>query len=123
MMTIDKDKLRELVGQAAPAAAPAIKKSPFEIVLDFLNNPLVQNVLQRIIDRFLPPRPATGEQPAAQQPARPPITGEQLLNGMLLFLGAFPPQTTVGEIVADLNAKKAEYARQLDAVISKLFGK
>jgi hypothetical protein len=121
MMTIDKDKLRELVGQAAPAAAPAVKKSPFEIVLDFLNNPLVQNVLQRIIDRFLPPKVA-GEQPATQ-PARPPITGEQLLNGMLLFLGAFPPQTTVGEIVADLNSKKAEYAGQLDAVISKLFSK
>jgi len=42
---------------------------------------------------------------------------------MLMFLGAFPPETTVGDIVADLRAKRQEYAAKLDTVLKGLLGR
>jgi hypothetical protein len=121
-MTIDKDKLRELLG-SAPAPAPAPKPSPFETILGILQNPAIQTILQRLIDRWLPPRSSPSPAGGSSPPPSPPITGEGLLNGMIMFLGVFPPETTVGEIVADLQAKRQEYAAKLDAVLKNVLGR
>ena len=122
---IDINTLKQALGvqpQPQPAAA-----STLDTILQLLSNPVVQAILQRIVDRFMPP----ANQPMQMQPQNPAnpanpmpqITGEMLLNGIIMFLQAFPPQTTVAEIVQELTAHKAEYASKLDSVVKMFLGR
>lgn len=101
MRVISPEELQRLTGEA-PAPAPA-KKSTIEIVLEILNNPVVQNLLNNLLSRFLPSRSVQAEAPKFQ------LEPEIIFNSIMSFLSVLPEEMTLKEVKAELMKNKEQF--------------
>lgn len=98
MRVISPEELQRLTGEA-----PA-KKSTIEIVLEILNNPVVQNLLNNLLSRFLPSRSSqSSETPKLQ------LEPEIIFNSIMSFLSVLPEEMTLKEVKAELMKNKEQF--------------
>lgn len=123
---VTADKLREMLGVAPPPAPAPAAGGAVDVILKFLDNPLIQVVLRRIIDRFLPPAPqapATGGQPQpdAKAELKKYLNGKNIMTMMTAIIDPLPDQMTVGQIKKDIVENLTKYEGMIDEYLQKLF--
>ena len=106
---VGKEELLRSVGAVPVAAAPQVQT--WSVVLDFLNNPAVQEVIRRILDRIFPTRQTPGSQTA---PNTNLLTGKDILGFFEGFVSTLDDQMTMGQFKVWIRENRERLNQVID---------
>jgi hypothetical protein len=108
----------DLVKLKSPAEEVKASSSDyFSKILDFLNNPVIQNILQRIVDKFLPANPSNPVNPINPIQEDSKERAERILSSIEAILKTLPEETTVKDLKEDLSKEREKFLSVIENAI------
>lgn len=116
--TISKEELLKAAGAVMSASkTPAAEKMNWiSQLLQFMNLPLTQDLMKRIMDRILP-QSKTEAKTLPDQPKKSVITGEKVFGLVMSSLANVPDEMTVSQLREWLRQNQTNIVGSLDTAI------